>query len=160
MHEISMTSFPAPTHKPCGFEVSDKGSNFSRHPYYSRHAGPASTCSFSSPGSAGILPACFFSCGLEARAPREKPTPPLTRHPSKEGMGQRSYAVFISPLGRGGRRPGWVPLRITSSGAANGTRPAPGSRPAPKNPFPRYQTCAGRTGQEHGSERCRCRVTG
>ena len=49
---------------------------------------------------------------------------------------------------------------ITSSGAANGTRPARGSRPAPKNPFPRYQTCAGRTGQERGSERCSCRAAG
>ncbi len=43
--------------------------------------------------------------------PTRKPTPPLTRHPSQEGMVfVGSVSHFLSPLGRGGRRPGWVLL--------------------------------------------------
>ncbi len=34
---------------------------------------------------------------------RSRPHPAATRHPSEEG------SFFLSPLGRGGRRPGWVP---------------------------------------------------
>ena len=46
--------------------------------------------SFFTPGSAGILPACLFLCGLEARTPRAGDIP----IPSREGW----------PVG-----PGWVP---------------------------------------------------
>ena len=38
-----------------------------------------------------------------------KPTPPLARHPSREGMEKNIPFLKTSPPWRGGRRPGWVP---------------------------------------------------
>ena len=57
-----------------------------------------------------LFPFFCWECGLparkgerrRARCPRSQqrePTPPLTRHPSKEGMGKRPCSIFIAPLG-------------------------------------------------------------
>ncbi len=106
-----------------------------------------------SPRSAAILAAAFLLLmGI---------THPGLRPPLQGGDRRTAQRHFPIPSLEGCRvAAGWVPLRITSSGAANDTRPAPGSHPAPKNPFRWYQTCASQCGQEHASERYSCRVTG
>ena len=96
-----MISFSAPIHKPCCFEVSDKGSDFSRHLYYSGYAGRPLYVPSSLLGARASCPPCL--CGLEARTPRGITHPGL-RPPLQGGDRKTAQRHFPIPSLEGKRK--------------------------------------------------------